>query len=364
MGSGPRFAAWLAEGMRANPGVISFLSLSDRADVLSGANPPPCDITVPTYGSIPGFACRAAMGPLMVASLVPRLKAMAPDLAVCAHPGPLDLIMGIALRIAGVPFVPIVHDADAHPGDGLPLVMPLQRVLCRMATGVVSLTGHVGDRLVEQGVVGDPPDRLIRLFMPPLGFASPPPRPPGGPVRFLFLGRLLPYKGLDLLNEALDCLGPRDDMVLRVVGSGPESGELNRLAARPGVTVENRWVPEEEFGEVLAWSDALVLPYREASQSGVAAAALAAGRAILATDVGGLREQIGNRPGAALCLPEPQAVAAGMAHFIADPEARRGVQVDAPAAWRNFAARLLEGASALPGMRGATAPPAEKAHPG
>lgn len=123
-------------------------------------------------------------------------------------------------------------------------------------------------------------------------------------------------------------------------------------------------MPEEEFGDILAWADALVLPYREASQSGVAAAGLAAGRAILATDVGGLREQLGNRPGATLCPPDAASVAAGMARFIDDPEARRGVPVDAPAAWRNFAARLLEGARTLPGMRRATAPPAETAHPG
>ena len=41
----------------------------------------------------------------------------------------------------------------------------------------------------------------------------------------------------------------------------------------PGVTVERRWFGDEELPDLLGWADALVLPYREASQSGVAALA-------------------------------------------------------------------------------------------
>ena len=132
--------------------------------------------------------------------------------------------------------------------------------------------------------------------------------PHGGKLRLLSFGRLLPYKGLDLLAESLALLGPRDDLEVRVVGSGPESPELDRLRALPGVTVENRWVPEEEVGTLLAWSDALVLSHREASQSGVAATAIAARRWVIATKVGGLAEQLGSEPMALLCDPAPESI--------------------------------------------------------
>ncbi len=85
------------------------------------------------------------------------------------------------------------------------------------------------------------------------------------------------------------------DWELRVVGSGPESDALAALRSTPGVTVENRWVPDEEVAALIAWADAVVLPYVEASQSGVAPGAIAAGRIVVATRVGGLTEQLSDR---------------------------------------------------------------------
>jgi glycosyltransferase involved in cell wall biosynthesis len=337
----------LADGLRVAPGVTPFLSLSRRADVLASANPPPCDLPVDTYGGMIGFAARGLTAPWLVWRLVPRLRALAPDLAVCAHPGPLDLIMAHALRWLRIPFVVIVHDADPHPGDGLPFLMTLQRRLCRMADGVAALTGHVGDRLTGQGLTGPDGARLIRVFMPPMRFGAPPPRPTDGPLRLLFFGRLLSYKGIDLLTEALTVLGPRPDIALRVVGSGPESADLERLRALPGVSVENRWVPEPELGSLLGWAHALVLPYREASQSGVAAAGLAAGCAIIATDVGGLAEQLGGRPGVTLCPPDPRRIAGAIDHMARERPTGPPGAVDADAAWRDMAASLLHQARAL-----------------
>jgi glycosyltransferase involved in cell wall biosynthesis len=341
IGSGPRFAAMLADGLRGSPAVTPLLSLSRRADVLESPNPPRCDLVVETYRGVVGFAARALIAPWLIWRLLPRLRALAPDLAICAHPGPMDLIMGYALRRLGVPFVVIVHDADPHPGDGLPFLMTLQRRLCRLADGVAALTRHVGDRLGQQGLTGPAGAKLIRIFMPPLRFGAPPPRPADGPLRLLFFGRLLPYKGMDLLTEALDALGPRDDIVVRVVGSGPESSDLARLRDRPGVTVENRWVPEQELGTLLGWAHALVLPYREASQSGVAAAGLAAGCAIVATAVGGLEEQLGGLPNVTLCPPEAAAIAAAIDTMARDRPPALGAGVDADAAWRDMAALLL-----------------------
>jgi glycosyltransferase involved in cell wall biosynthesis len=162
----------------------------------------------------------------------------------------------------------------------------------------------------------------------------------GGPLRLLSFGRLLPYKGLDLLAEALSRLGPRA-IELRVVGTGPESPDLDALRRLPGVTVENRWVPENEVGALLAWADALVLSHREASQSGVAAAALAAGRWVVGTRVGGLAEQLAAAPGARLCEPEPSDLAAAIASLLDDPPPAVFVATDAE--WAASVAILAAG---------------------
>ena len=167
-----------------------------------------------------------------------------------------------------------------------------------------------GERLLAQKLAGTPGRPLIRLRHPPMRYEfTPPEGRVSGTFRLLSFGRLLPYKGLDLLAQSLVLLGSRPGLAVRVVGSGPESQALSVLRALPGVTVENRWVPETEVGALFSWADAVVLPYREASQSGVAAVALAANRYVVATNVGGLAEQLVNEPLAILCEPEAESLA-------------------------------------------------------
>ena len=350
-GVAPRLAALLAEALRSLPHTEALLSLSRGAELLRSVAAPQCDLPVTTYRGLPGFACRLATAPLTIPRLARRIAALRPDLAVCAMPGPLDLLMAAALRRLHIPFVVLVHDADIHPGDGLPLQMHLQRALCRRAAAVGALTAHVGERLRAQGLAGTPARPLLALSLPPVDFAVPPrDSASDGTLRLLSFGRLLPYKGLDLLAEALATLGPCPGVAVRVVGSGPESTTLAALRRLPGVTVENRWVPEDEIGALLGWSDALVLPYREASQSGVAAAAIAAGRRVLATRVGGLAEQLADAPGIILCGPDAASLVAGLRCLI---EAPRGAVAPPPAdpraAWRELAASLMRQIEGLAG---------------
>lgn len=318
-GAGPRYAAELAAGLRGVPGVVPLLSLSRQAEILAGAEAPACDLPVETYAGLRDLLLRLPRLPFEVGGLARRITALQPDMAICAMPAPLDLLMAAALRRARVPHAVVVHDADLHPGDIHSLQMVLQRRLARRADAVIALSRHVGDRLLQQGVAR--PGRLILTELPPLSYGAPPPPPRahGGRLRLLCFGRLLPYKGLDLLAETMAALGPREELELRVVGNGPESDILNQLRALPGVTVENRWVPEDEVASILAWSDALVLPYREASQSGVAAAALAARRFVVATRVGGITEQLQGSPLARLVPPDPTALGTALVALAAEP---------------------------------------------
>jgi len=342
-GAGPRLAAAMADAMRMVPGTEALLSLSTGAEILRSRMAPACDLPFDTYGSSWGFLNRLVQTPLIVRRLSRRLAALRPDVGVCALPALLDLLMMLALRRNRAPMVVVVHDADLHPGDGRPAQMFLQRRLMRRADAVIALSHHVASRLREQHLVDA--EKLFVLFLPPFVFGPlpPPPLTHGGPVRLLFFGRLLQYKGLDLLAAAVRALRTRDPWELRIVGSGPECEELATLRGLPGVTVENRWVPEDEIGELIAWSDAIVLPYREASQSGVAPAAIAAGRYVISTHVGGLAEQLCHSPMATLCEPNVGCLTAALRDFIdAPPEARSAiVPVDPRLAWRDMAQQLL-----------------------
>jgi glycosyltransferase involved in cell wall biosynthesis len=343
-GSGPRFATLLAEGLAGVEGVAVALSLARGAEILRGEAPSRCDMPVTTYHGVVSFAACVASAPFRVRGLVRRIAALQPDIAVCAMAGPLDLLMAAALRRLGIPFVVLVHDADVHPGDGVPLQMWLQRTLCRRAATVAALSSYVGNRLLSQQFADMGKRPLIRLRHPPMPYAVTP-RQDGedGSFRLLSFGRLLPYKGLDLLAECLKRLGPRPGLVVRVVGSGPESAALSVMRDLPGVTVENRWVPETEVGALLGWADAVVLTHREASQSGVAAAALAAGRRVIATDVGGLGEQLRGEPLAILCEPDADSLADGLRRALARPrDASAPATIDPRAAWREMGRLLVD----------------------
>ncbi|MDA8120929.1 MAG: glycosyltransferase family 4 protein, partial [Gammaproteobacteria bacterium] len=204
------------------------------------------------------------------------------------------------------------------------------------------LSTHVEQILRSQGL-GAKGQGLTRLWHPLLGIVSgvPAVQPTVRP-KILYFGRLLPYKGLDLLADALKILGEARTFELRVCGSGPNGPALDLIAAMPGggITVERRWFAEEELPSLLAWSDALVLPYREASQSGVAALALEAGRCILATRVGGLPEQLEGQPGVIFCAPNAPALAQGLQDLT------RSLSISSPACvptpdWNMMAAAII-----------------------
>ncbi len=340
-GGAPQNCVDWAAGFACVPGFSSVYSLSGRAELLRGPNPPAPDLVVDTYENAAGYVLRALSMPWFVPTLAARLRTLGPDVALCAMPGPLDLAMDSALRMLDIPMAVVVHDADPHPGDGYPLQMTLQRLLVRRARAVVALSDHVARRLDEQGLLQG--KALIRSVLPaaPLPALSPP-RAHGGPFRLLSFGRLLAYKGLDLLALALARILPDNGLVVRVVGQGPEGPELAALRRLPGVTVENRWVPEAEIPALLGWADGVVLSHREASQSGVAVAALAARRLLVATRVGGLVEQVADDPAAVLCDVSVDGLTGALRQIMsmAAPAPRAARDSDAIAALAHDLARI------------------------
>ncbi len=339
-GAGPRFAVELAASLDALGGVVGLLSLSTQSEQMNGRDLPDCALPIDTYSGLAGYLWRVLTVPTRLPGLCAALRRLAPDIAICAMPAPLDLLMASALRVLGIPYYVMVHDADAHPGDGFPMQMTLQRLLVRGAHGLVTLSGHITQRLHDRGEVRG--RTLIRLYHPPFAF-GPDPQPPGahsGPLRLLFFGRLLPYKGLGLFVDTLRQLDNAVPMTVRVIGQGPETEALASLRAMPGVQVENRWVPEAEIGALLAWADAVVLSHTEASQSGVAAAAVAARRWVVATRVGGLVEQLQDEPLARLAAPDAQSLAGAIASLVTDPP-QRTADHRAGRSWRDLAAKLI-----------------------
>ncbi|HQT74178.1 MAG: glycosyl transferase family 1 [Acidiphilium sp. 37-67-22] len=349
-GAGPRFAALLHTALGRLPATESVLSLSAEAEILGAADAPDCAWRYPTYSSAAGALARLATLPFAGRGVRAGLARIAPDAALCAMPAVLDRLMVANLR---VPYGIIVHDAVSHPGESLSFRLVNQARLLRSAGLLVTLSQAVTDELHESGAVR-PGLRVLTLTLPPMpvGDGAMPAAPfaHGGRPRLLMFGRLLPYKGLDLLCEAMERLGPDPGFGLHVAGNGPDSAELSRLAAMPHVTLDRRWIPEAELSRLIGDADALVLPYRQASQSGVAAAALALGRQVIATEVGGLAEQLRDAPQAILCPPDAGALAAALRRWCARRDAgEMGTAADPVAAWTAMAAQLRAGLGAISG---------------
>jgi glycosyltransferase involved in cell wall biosynthesis len=166
-------------------------------------------------------------------------------------------------------------------------------------------------------------------------------------------GRLRAYKGLDLLRDAWPLLRASCPTAeLRVVGEGEAEALAPGIGALPGVTLDCRWVAEAELPGLLAASDAILLPYREASQSGVVGLAFALGVPAVATPVGGLAEQVTDGvTGTVAASVTPAALAEAMAR-LCDPATRARLADGAREAGRALADWDAQAATLLAVMRG------------
>jgi glycosyltransferase involved in cell wall biosynthesis len=110
---------------------------------------------------------------------------------------------------------------------------------------------------------------------------------------FIYFGRIEPYKGISVLLDAFELASLSDsELRLTICGSGVISMQQRRKIERLGVELHNEWISEDEINIIFAKAGVVVLPYLTATQSGVAAIAMAKALPIIATNVGALPEQV------------------------------------------------------------------------
>ncbi|PZW45876.1 glycosyltransferase involved in cell wall biosynthesis [Humitalea rosea] len=313
-GGGAQHAFCLARALAARPDVSLELSVSaqgELADRFAGLGVPVHFIN--TFNGPAGFLAATLRLPWIIGTLRAQARAMGADVVLSVMSHVWTPLAAPLLARDGIAFVPIIHDARPHPGD--PAL--LWRWRMRRELGAARAAVVLSDAVAQVVAAEAPGLPLIRL---PLGAHLPngvPAPAESAGEDFLFFGRMRAYKGLDLLRDAWALLlrthpGAR----LRVVGQGNPEAVAPGLAALPGVTVEARWVSEAEMPGLVASARALVLPYREASQSGVLPLAMACGVPVIATAVGGLSEQMGDGAGGLLVAPEAAALAGAMARML------------------------------------------------
>jgi glycosyltransferase involved in cell wall biosynthesis len=168
-----------------------------------------------------------------------------------------------------------------------------------------------------------------------------------GPV-ILFFGLLRPYKGIDLLLEAFRSVEGGELWI----GGNPRMPvePLRRLADHAAGTVRfvPRFITDPEIPAYFRRADLVVLPYRDGEHSGVVYTALAFGKPMVLSAVGGFPE-LSKEHGAAQIVPpeDPAGLAAALNRLVGDEAARAELSegarraAEGPFSWDGIAARTM-----------------------
>ena len=172
-----------------------------------------------------------------------------------------------------------------------------------------------------------------------------------GKKNLLFFGLIRTYKGLDILLEAFGKLS--EDYQLIIAGEPYGSFEkyqsiIDRLPGKDRIFMDLKYIKDSEVTDYFSAADLAVLPYRSATQSGISSVSYHFEVPMIVTDVGGLKETIGDR-GTGLVAPEgtPEAICKEIEKYFADPgigeECIRNIRMEKERlSWSGFAKRLIE----------------------
>lgn len=249
----------------------------------------------------------------------------------------------------GRPLVLTAHDVlPREPRRGQ---LAAQRALYERVDAVVVHTEHGRSRLIEELDVAPEKVSVIAhgAFEHLTHVAGEQPLPDAfaavrKPVVLCF-GLLRPYKGVEVLLDAWR--EAELDAELWIVGNPRMDITALRACAPPSVRWMARFVPDQQVGAYFRRADLVVLPYREAEQSGVLFTALAFGRPLLLSAVGGFPEIAGHGAAALVEPGDAHALAEQLRRLLEDDDARArlaaGARVAAagPYAWDAIAAAHL-----------------------
>jgi glycosyltransferase involved in cell wall biosynthesis len=231
---------------------------------------------------------------------------------------PWNLFLLVWCKLLGIKTFLTVHDGILHAGENHPLLQWWENACIRMAGNLIFLSRFVADEtiagigfsgrhcIIPHGILpteNDPPEHIWR------------PRP-----RLLFLGRIARYKGVDVLIEAVE--GLPEDCYERLTVAGMIVNEPERRGRPDKVHWHTGWLAEAEVNRLLREHDILILPYLEASQSGVLTLGIASAIPMVCTRVGGLPEQLGEAE-AVWAEPFAASIRAGIQRLIEEPELYR-----------------------------------------
>lgn len=245
------------------------------------------------------------------------------------------------------PLVTTVHDPIPHSGGDSKAAAAFEGYYARLQRLSDGLIVHGQPLVAALGHTGVPREKIRSIPHGILRFGrhdSPATLDhPLNTRRLIFFGRIEAYKGLDTLLAANAIWQEKDAGIeLLIAGTGPDLDRHRAALAAPNIALVEGRIAQAELAAMVAGSAAAILPYHDATQSGVIASAFGAGRPVIATDVGALAEAVGE---AGLIVPSGDATALANAGLRIVNEERLRSQLEravaertaGPLGWRQIA---------------------------
>ncbi len=242
----------------------------------------------------------------------------------------------LALRRAGIPIVHTLHDLDPHSGAGYGrLLYAWNNSIKRLADHVLVHGQLYRARLIAEGVKAEHVTSvpLLHLFVNQANeaqlrdqLATHIPVPDATAPFALFFARLEAYKGIGVLIEALRQLSDQPQVRAIIAGRG-DAPEITLDSLPANVEVRNRLIGDAEAIDLFSRCSVVVLPYLDATQSALIAAAYFFGKPVIVTRTGALPEYVVEGATGWIVAPNQPAE---LAHCLADAlndsaeSARRG----------------------------------------
>jgi glycosyltransferase involved in cell wall biosynthesis len=167
----------------------------------------------------------------------------------------------------------------------------------------------------------------------------------------LFFGRIWAYKGLEVLIEAEPLISREiPDVCIIIAGYGESIEKYRQAMVNPDrFEVHNYRIPDEKVAELFQSANLVILPYVEASQSGVVSVAYAFGKPVVATRVGGIPDVVDHGQTGYLVPPrDPYSLAEAIITLLKDRNTRHEMgrkalgRSQSDMSWPHVARRTLE----------------------
>ncbi len=288
---------------------------------------------------------------LYAASLWPHVRHLKGrvDVVLGCWAFPDGLAAILLARLLGVAVAVKVHGSDLNVLPEQPAIRALLRWGLPRVDRLIAVSRPLAERAVELGAPRDRvsivPNGVDRaLFYPrDRGEARARLGVPGGRL-VLYVGRLDRAKGVLDLAEAFTRLAGADpDVRLAVIGDGAEMPRVRELAsALPGRVFAPGAQPPAVVADWVAACDILTLPSWNEGTPNVLLEALASGRRVVATHVGGIPDVVTDaRLGELIPRQDVPALVAALARALATPYDPSQLSWAGPPSWPESGARLL-----------------------